>query len=335
MEEQGPPEVLRLKDVADPSPVDDEVVIRVKAAGLNRIDIWIRSGLYKLELPRIIGVDVAGVVEKAGPRVSSVNVGDRVVVDPALYDDECRFCKRGWTAMCEKHRMVGFHVDGGYAELVKVPARNVYHIPSGVGFEEAAAIPVNFLTVWHNLFVRARVEAGDYVLVVGAGSGIGYAAIQLAKLAGATVITTVGDEWKAQKARELGADYVINRKKENVAERVNEITNGRGVDLVFEHAGQAMWDAAVKSLRPGGTMVFCGATTGDTTQINIRLLYRKQLNLHGAYAWNRDAMEKVLQLFAERKLKAVVDSVMPLEDAVKAHKRMENSEHFGKIILRP
>ena len=337
LERQGGPEVLEVKEVKDPEAGPYDVLIRVKAIGVNRIDIWIRSGLYKVELPRIIGVDAAGVVEELGRGAEEYGLspGDRVVVDPAVYDDKCSYCAIGYTSLCENHKLLGFSLDGTYAELLKIPTRNVHKIPDNLSFEEAAAIPVNFLTAWHSLFYRAKVKAGDTVLVVGAGSGIGYAAIQLAKLAGASVVTTVGEDWKAEKAREVGADYVINRKKEDIAQRVMEFTEGRGVDVVFEHAGKDMWEQAIKSLKPGGTIVFCGATTGDTTQVNIRYLYRRQLNLLGAYGWNRDALPKLLELFRQKKLRVVIDSVMKLEEAPQAHRRMENSQHFGKIILIP
>ncbi len=337
LEEQGDPEVLKVKEVEDPEPGPSEVLIRVKAIGVNRIDIWIRSGLYKVELPRIIGVDAAGVVEKVGKEAEKLGIaqGDRVVVDPALYDDTCSYCASGFTSLCENHKLLGFNATGTYAELLKIPARNVYKIPENLSFEEAAAIPVNFLTSWHCLFYRSKVRTGDYVLIVGGGSGIGYAAIQFAKLAGATVITTVGDDWKIGKAIEVGADYVINRRRESIVKKVMEYTEGRGVDLVFEHAGRAVWEDMLKAVKPGGSMVFCGATTGDTAEVNIRYLYRRQINLLGSYGWNRDAMPKVLSLFKQKRLKTVIDSVMKLEEAHEAHRRMENSQHFGKIILIP
>lgn len=337
LEKPGEPEVLAVKEVSDPEVGGSEVLIRVKAIGVNRIDIWVRSGVYKVELPRIIGVDAAGVVEKVGREAEQLGIspGDRVVVDPALYDDVCSYCASGFTSLCENHKLLGFNTTGTYAELLKIPARNVYRIPENLSFEEAAAIPVNFLTSWHALFYRGRVKAGDYVLVVGGGSGVGYAATQLAKLAGATVITTVGDEWKIEKAREVGADYVINRRKEDVVQKVMEYTDGKGVDLVFEHAGRAVWSYVLNVVKPGGSMVFCGATTGDAAEVNIRHLYRRQINLIGSYGWNRDAMHKVINLFKQKRLKTVIDSVMKLEEAPEAHRRMENSRHFGKIILTP
>ena len=335
LEKTGGPDVLRLKDVDDKKPGRGEVLIRVKAAGVNRIDIWIRSGKYPVTLPRIIGVDASGVVERVGEDVKNLAEGDRVVVDPVFYDDVCRYCTRGQTSLCENTKLLGFQVDGSYAEYVVAPSKSVYRLPSGIEFEEAAAIPVNFLTAWHNLFTRANITVGDYVLIVGGGSGVGYAAIQLAKLAGATVITTVGDDWKVEKAREVGADYVINRRKEDVGERVREITGGAGVDLVFEHAGTEMWKRVLETLRPGGVMVFCGATTGEVVEVNIRSLYRRQISLVGAYTWDKGTMSKILSLFERGKLKAVIDSVMKLEDAPEAHRRMEENRHFGKIILKP
>jgi len=336
IERQGEPDVMQVKEVEDPKPAVGEALVRIEAIGVNRIDIWIRSGLYKVQLPRIIGVDASGVIERIeGGEEYGLAAGDRVVIDPAIYDNTCPYCAIGYTSLCENHKLLGFNVDGTYAELLKIPARNLHKIPDNVSFEEAAAIPVNFLTAWHSLFYRASVKPGHRVLVIGGGSGIGYAAIQLAKLAGATVITTVGDDWKETKAREVGADYVINRRKQKVSEKVMEYTDGKGVDLIFEHSGKEIWSEALNSLKPGGTMVFCGATTGDTVEINIRQIYRRQFNLLGSYGWNRDTLPKILSLFRERKLRVVIDSVYKLEDAAEAHRKMQENKHFGKIILKP
>jgi len=335
LEEYGPAENLEPKEVADPEPQAGEVLVRVKAAGLNRIDIWVRSGVYKTDLPRILGLDISGVVEETAGGVTSVSAGDAVVVNPDISCGECRFCIQGWESLCERMRMLGVQLDGGYAELTRVPARNVHRMPEGISFEEAAALPVNYFTSWHALMTRTQVKPGQYLLVVGAGSGVGTAAIQMGKLAGATVISTVGEEWKEEKAKELGSDFVVNRRKQDIVEAVMTITEGKGVDVVFEHAGQAAWEAALRCLRPGGSMVFLGATTGDTVQLNIRGIYRRQLNLLGCYGWNRSEVAPVLSLAAEGRLKPVIDSVFPLSEASKAHVKMEKDQHFGKMVLRP
>ncbi|MEM4316335.1 MAG: zinc-binding dehydrogenase [Nitrososphaerota archaeon] len=334
LDRYGPADVLVERDVVEPKVGEDDVLVRVRAAGVNRLDIWIRSGVYTTELPRILGSEASGVVEAVGDRVSTVSVGDRVFINPALTDGTCSQCIRGYDSLCENLRLVGFGSDGCYAEMVKVPARNIHKIPEELSFEDSAAITVNYLTAWHCLVTRAGIEYGQTVLVVGAGSGIGGAAVQISKLFGATVIATVGDEWKKARAREIGADHVANRRTENIVEEVRRVTGGLGVDLVFEHAGEKMWNDALKSLRPGGVMVFCGATSGDEGRLSIRYAYRRQLRLIGSYSWNRYEIDRVLRLFESGRLRPVIDSIFPLKDAAKAHVRMERDEHFGKILLR-
>lgn len=335
LREHGGPDVLRVEEVSTPSPAKDQVLVKVRATGVNRIDVWIRSGLYKLELPRIIGVDVAGEVYDTGPLATKFSKGERVIIMPALVDRTCSYCEIGWESLCDNFRLLGMHADGGYAEFVTVPEGNIYKIPHGVKFEEAACIPVNFITAWHMLVTRAGVEAGMTVLVLAGSSGIGSAAIQICKLWGATVITTVGDDWKVKKAEELGADYVINRKKQDYLKEVMEITGKKGVDIVFEHVGSATWDSSLKTLKKGGTLVIAGATTGSEAKIDIRYLYRRQLNVLGSYLGNFSEFRKILELFAKKKLKAVIDSEYSMSKVSEAHKRMESNAHFGKMIIKP
>ena len=335
LREFGGPEVLRPGDFPYPEPGPGEVVVRVRAAGVNHIDIWTRIGRYPTSLPHIIGADVAGEVAEVGDGVESVKKGDRVVIYPLKTCGRCSYCLSGRDSLCPNSKLLGLHLKGGYAEYVKVYEDMVFKIPGDVGFREAAAIPVNWITAWHMLFTRASLGPGDTILVIGGGSGIGYAAIELAKLVGAKVITTVGADWKVEKAKAIGADHVINRKKEDILETVMSLTDGEGVDLVFEHAGAAVWDKAVKSLKRGGTMVFAGATTGDEVKLSIRSLYRPQLNLHGAFLGHRSEFLKLLKLLDEGAIKPVIDSVYKLKDAAEAHRRMEASLHFGKIILEP
>lgn len=335
MERQGSPEVLTLRDVEVPRIGEDEVLVRVEAAGVNRLDIWVRSGVYRVELPRILGSEAAGTVAEVGGKVPHVSVGDKVFIDPALIDNSCRPCIQGRQSLCENLKLVGFGADGCYAEYVKVPAGNVLPIPPGWGVEEAAALAVNYFTAWHCLITRAGLHPGHTVLVVGGGSGVGVAAIQISKLLGAEVIALVGEDWKRDKARGLGADHVINRRRENVVEEVLKITGGSGVDIVFEHAGEKIWEAALKSLRPGGTMVFFGATSGDEGRLSIRYAYRRQLNLLGSYSWDKKDVFNTLQMLERGRLRPVIDMVYPLADVSKSHIRMEKDEHFGKIILKP
>jgi NADPH:quinone reductase-like Zn-dependent oxidoreductase len=335
VEQPGPPDVLKSVDIPEPAPKRGEAVVRVAAAGMNRIDIWVRSGVYKVSLPRIIGADAAGVVEEVGEDVTSVSRGDRVLVDPAIKCGRCRFCLMGMDSSCENLVLLGHGKDGTYAEKIAVPASNLYPVPSGLEMHEAAAIMVNYMTVWHAAVTRAGLRPGSTVLVVGAGSGVGVAAIQLCKLFGCTVISTVGEDWKEQQAYRLGADHVINRKKRRVGEAVAELTKGKGVDLVIEHAGAAIWDEAVKSLSPSGRMVYFGATSGEVAPVNIRHTYRREISLIGSYNWCRSEVPHVLQLFEKGLIKPVISKTFKLSEAVEAHRLMESDNFFGKIILLP
>lgn len=333
LEEFGGPEKLVYTDYPDPRVGDDEILVRVEACGVNHIDIWIRTGTYKVPLPHVIGTDVAGEVSAVGRRVENVNVGHKVVLAPNIACGTCKYCLRGFDSACERLTLLGNQVDGGYAEYVKAPSRNAFLMPKNLTFEQAASIPVNFATSWHMLVTRANIRPGMNVLVIGAGSGVGVAAIQIAKLAGAHVLTTVGADWKREKAKELGADHVINRKTDDVAAEAKRFTDGKGVDIVFEHVGTEIWDKCVKSLAPTGVLVTCGATSGTLGQIDIRYLYRNQLSIVGSYSWNKSEFAEVLKLFEAGKLRPVIDSVIGLEKAAEAHRRMESSMHFGKIIL--
>jgi NADPH:quinone reductase-like Zn-dependent oxidoreductase len=256
-----------------------------------------------------------------------------VVVAPGLSCGRCPRCLAGDDNLCRDYKILGFQVDGGYAEYVVVPAQNLLPKPGGLSFEEAAAVPLTFLTAWNMLVQLGRVRAGEWVLVIGGGSGVGSAAIQIAKLHGARVVATVGASWKAEKARELGADEVVYHTEPEFHRRVWELTGG--IDLVVEHAGAKVWPSCLKSLKRGGRMVFCGATTGREVSLDIRPLYVKQIRLLGAYMGRRETLHTILPLVAERRLRAVIDKVYPLEAAAEAHRRMEQRQHFGKIVLTP
>ncbi|MCS6783750.1 MAG: zinc-binding dehydrogenase [Candidatus Caldarchaeum sp.] len=335
VEKPGGPEVLKPVDVDEKTPRRNEALVKLEAVGMNRIDIWIRSGLYKVSLPRIIGADGAGVVEAVGEDVTNVAAGDRVLIDPAITCGRCRFCLRGFDSLCENHRLLGHGIDGTYAEKIVVPAINLHHVPRELSTVQAACIMVNYATIWHALVTRAGLAPGSTVLVIGAGSGVGVAAVQMCKLFGCTVVATVGDDWKAEKAYRIGADYVVNRRKRSISEAVNEYTGGRGVDLVVEHAGQAVWDEAVKSLSPGGKLVYLGATSGESAAINIRYTYRRQHSFIGSYGWNKHEIPHVIQLFDKGLLRPIIHTTYPLTEAAEAHRLMESDNFFGKIILIP
>lgn len=335
--EHGGPEVLRLEYVPDPSPRPDEVLVQVRACALNHLDLWNRSGRPRpaVALPRILGSDIAGVVVAAGELIQHVAPGDEVIVSPGVSCGRCRYCLRGDDNMCPHYSIIGMGRDGGYAQFVAVPAVNVLPKPSNLTFVEAAAIPLVFLTAWHMLRTRARLEPGETVLVWGAGSGVGSAAIQIAKLLGATVIAATGGPRKAARARELGADEVIDYKTEDVLRQVRSLTGGRGVDVVFEHVGQATWDTSIKALRTGGRLVTCGNTTGWQAQTDLRYIFARQLAILGSYMGSKAELPEILPWIESGRLRPVVHAVLPLADAARAHAILEAGEQFGKVVLEP
>jgi NADPH:quinone reductase-like Zn-dependent oxidoreductase len=333
LHEFGGPEVLRYEDIPDAEPRKDQVLIRVKACALNHLDIWVRKGLPGVKLPHILGSDIAGEIVAVGEYVTAFNVGQRVVLAPMHFCNHCAKCVAGLQNECPDFTVLGNAVDGGNCELIAVPAVNVIPIPDGLDFVQAASVPLVFLTAWHMLVGRAGIRPGQTVLVLGAGSGVGIAAIQIAKLFHGRVITTAGDENKLEKARALGADHGIDHYKQKISQEVRKITDKQGVDIVVEHVGAATWDESVKSLKPGGTIVTCGATTGPNVGFDLRFLFSRQLNLLGSYMGTMGELHEVLrQIFAGR-LKPIVDRTFALKDARAAHEYLEASQMFGKVVL--
>jgi NADPH:quinone reductase-like Zn-dependent oxidoreductase len=333
LHEFGGPEVLRYEGIPDAEPRKDQVLIRVKACALNHLDIWVRKGLPGVKLPHILGSDIAGEIVAVGEYVTAFNVGQRVVLAPMHFCNHCAKCVAGLQNECPDFTVLGNAVDGGNCELIAVPAVNVIPIPDGLDFVQAASVPLVFLTAWHMLVGRAGIRPGQTVLVLGAGSGVGIAAIQIAKLFHARVITTAGDESKLEKARALGADHGIDHYKQKISQEVRKITDKQGVDIVVEHVGAATWDESVKSLKPGGTIVTCGATTGPNVGFDLRFLFSRQLNLLGSYMGTMGELHEVLrQIFAGR-LKPIVDRTFALKDARAAHEYLEASQMFGKVVL--
>jgi NADPH:quinone reductase-like Zn-dependent oxidoreductase len=332
----GGPGVLQYTEVPAPQPGPTEVRVAVRACALNHLDLWVRRGLpgAQLALPLIPGSDIAGEVAEAGARVTRVHSGDKVVLAPGVSCGQCAACAAGHDNQCRKYTMLGYGFPGGCAEFVVVPEANVLPMPAGLSFEEAAAVPLVFLTAWHMLIARAQLQTGEEVLVLGAGSGVGSAAIQIAKLAGARVIATAGSRAKLDQARQLGADEVIHHGEQKIADEVKRLTGKRGVDVVFEHVGTATWEQSVLSLATGGRLVTCGATTGFAAQLDLRYLFVRQLTLLGSYMGSRGELYTVLKLVGEKRLRPVVDRVFPLAEAAKAHERLEQREQFGKIVLR-
>lgn len=333
--EHGGPEKLSYEDMPRPVIGAEEVLVRVKACALNHLDIWIRQGnpAYQMPLPHISGSDIAGVVEEVGGDATGVNVGDRVFVSPGLSCWRCEFCLAGRDNFCRTYSLIGAMTHGGYAEYVTVPFRNVLPIPENLSFEQAASFPLVSVTASHMLFERARLQHGETVLVMGGGSGVGSMAVQLAKLAGARVMTTVGSDEKIPKAVVLGADAVINHTNEHVAERVKLLTEGKGVDVVIEHIGPQVWETCLQALSKGGRLVTCGATTGAEVKLDLRAAFSRQLTIKGSYMGTRAELVKAAELMGQKRLIPVVDRTFPLKEAKAAQELMLSRKFFGKIVL--
>jgi NADPH:quinone reductase-like Zn-dependent oxidoreductase len=296
----------------------------------------VRRGLpgVPIPLPHIPGSDVAGEIAQIGSDVTTVKVGQKVVLAPGVSCGKCPACVSGLDNRCRYFTNLGYMIDGGCAEFVRVPEVNCLPYPENLSFEEAAAVPLVFQTAWHMLVGRAQLQPGEDVLILGASSGVGSAAIQIAKFFGARVITTAGTDEKLQKAKQLGADHGINHKSQKIREEVRRITNKRGVDVVFEHVGTATWDESIASLAPIGRLVTCGATTGFDAKIDLRFLFSRQLSLLGSYMGTKSELHTVMKLVAAGRLKPVVDRVFPLAQAAAAHAYLESSSQFGKVVLR-
>ncbi len=331
----GGTEVLTYEDIPDPQLRKDQVLVRVKACSLNHLDVWVRKGLPGIKLPHILGSDVAGEIAEIGEYVTGFRPGQRVLVAPMHFCEHCPKCLAGLQNQCREFTVLGNAVDGGNCELIAVPEANVIPIRDSLDFNEAASVPLVFVTAWHMLVGLAGVRPGQTVLVLGASSGVGIAAIQIAKLFHCRVITTAGNEQKLERARTLGADYGIDHYKQKISEEVRKITNKEGVDIVVEHVGVATWDESMRSLKTAGTLVTCGATTGPNVAIDLRHLFARQLRLLGSYMGTMAELHEVLgHVFAGR-LKPVVDRVFPMSEIRAAHEYLEKSQMFGKVIVNP
>lgn len=335
--EHGGPEVLRYEEAPDPVAGPHQVLVRVRACALNRLDLAVRRGIpgQKIPMPHILGSDVAGEVAAVGPGCARVKTGDRVLLAPAQSCRQCRHCLDGQDNCCRHYTLLGYFIDGGNAEYVAVPEVYAIPAPAGLSWEEAAAVPLVFLTAWHMLVGRARIRPGEEVLVLAAASGVGSAAIQIAKLHRCRVIATAGGEEKLARARQLGADEVIDHYAQNITEEVKRLTGKRGVDVVFEHVGAATWDHSVASLARFGRLVTCGATTGGPAGVDIRHIFWKQLSLLGSFMGTLGELHEVLGYIGRGELRAVVDTVFPLAELRAAHERLENKQQFGKVVVIP
>jgi NADPH:quinone reductase-like Zn-dependent oxidoreductase len=329
----GDPAVLVYEDAPDPSPAPGRAIVRVRACALNHLDLWQRRGLerVRIPLPHISGSDISGEVVDGG---GALPAGTRVMVHPGLFCGKCARCQEGRDNECPFFTVLGYLSDGGYAELVSVPAGNLVPIPDHVDFVAAAAFPLTFLTAWHMLMTRAALRPGEVVLVLAGGSGVGQAAIQIAKLHGATVLATSAPE-KFEQARALGAEDVFDHYSGDFSQAVRAATRGRGADVVIEHVGEATWERSVRSLARSGRLVTCGATTGPNGGLNLQHLFAKQLSILGSYLGRRAELSEAAPVFFEGRLRPVIDEVLPLSDARKAHERLEAGRQFGKIVLTP
>lgn len=332
--QHGDPSVIRYEDAPDPLPSPGRAIVRVRACALNHLDLWQRRGLdrVRIPLPHISGSDVAGEVADSGG--GAVPAGARVMVQPGLACGACDDCRAGRDNLCPSYDVLGLLSDGGYAELVSVPVENLIPIPDHVSFTDAAAFPLTFVTAWHMLVTLGGVKAGDTVLVLAGGSGVGQAAIQIARVFGARVMATCGPA-KLDRTRALGADEVFDHYAGDYSQWVRVLTRGRGVDIVVEHVGQATWDRSVRSLARGGRLVTCGATTGHRAQLDIRHLFARQLRLIGSYMGEKRELLAAAPLFFDGRLRPVIDEVRPLAEAATAHARLEAGQQFGKIVLAP
>jgi NADPH:quinone reductase-like Zn-dependent oxidoreductase len=326
---------IKIGDMPIPEITESEVLLRVKAFSLNHLDIWVMDGKYPVQipLPHIFGTDASGIVEKVGKNSRHIKSGDEVIVFPGLSCGHCERCMSGHDNECNNFSLIGVINNGASAEYVKAPGRNIFKKPEGLTFEEAAGIGVTYTTAWNSLVLRAKIKQGDTLLIHAAGSGAGTALIQVAKLYNAVVITTVGDDWKAEKARALGAEYVINHKKEDVAEAVKKITKGELADIAVDHVGAATFNKSLSCLKRGGRLVTFGATSGDEVPISLRYLFGKNISIHGVYVGPKAAVFQYLDLFPN-KLKTVVDSVFEFKDAQKAYEKLLSRQFFGKIVVK-
>ncbi|HXH09405.1 MAG TPA: zinc-binding dehydrogenase [Alphaproteobacteria bacterium] len=335
--EHGGIDKLTHGEVPDPVPDANEVLVRVRACGVNYIDLWVRRGLPFLRIPYpfVLGQEVAGEVVAVGPAVKGLAIGTRVLIHPGLSCGRCEACASGRDHHCEDYQLLGKNVPGGYADLIKIPDTNVLPLPASVAWEDAVGLPNSFCTAWNMVYETAKLQPGEWILIHAGGSGIGSAAIQLAKLVGANIITTASSDDKLARAQALGAQHLINYKEHDFLHRVRRITNRRGVDVVIEHIGEDVWERSLLCLARGGRLVTCGATSGYLPKLNLRYVFFRNLQILGVTSASKGVLCKVLTLLEQGQISPVVNRVLPLADARQAHQLLEERQVFGKLVLRP
>ncbi|WP_114313001.1 zinc-binding dehydrogenase [Thermus caldifontis] len=336
MEARGGPEVLKVAEMPTPEPGPKEVRIRVKAAALNHLDIWVRKGVAspKLPLPHILGADASGVVDAVGPGVTGFAPGDEVVVNPGLSCSHCERCLAGEDNLCAKYEILGEHRFGAYAEYLVVPEVNLLKKPQNLSFEEAAAIPLTFLTAWQMVVDKLQVRPGEDVLVMAAGSGVSVAAIQIAKLFGARVIATAGSEEKLRKAKELGADETVNYTHPDWPKEVRRLTGGKGADKVVDHTGALYFEGVIRATANGGRIAIAGASSGYEGTLPFAHVFFRQLSILGSTMGSKSRLFPILRFVEQGKLRPVVGQVLPLEEAAEGHRLLEERRIFGKVVLQ-
>ncbi len=339
MTEHGGTDVLQYGDMPEPEIGPNDVKVRVHAASLNRLDVYTRAGVRgtrrrNFDSPHILGGDAAGEIAEVGPEVRGREIGQRVVVNPRMTCNQCRWCASGEDEFCESSGMLGSSRSGSYAEYVSVPATSAVLIPDGLSFEEAATLPTVYLPCWSILVRRGALKSWETAMILSASAGVGTAGIQVAKnVIGATVITTTSTDEKAAQASELGADHVINYSSEDIAERVREITDGRGVDVVLDHVGADFWPAATRSLAMGGRYGICGVTTGYRAELQMGAMFTRYQTVFGVFMGRKEDMRQIVQMAGNGTIRGIIHETFPLEEAGKAHETMESRNFFGKLVL--
>ncbi len=333
----GGPDVLELTDLPVPEPGPGQVRVAVRAVGLNHLDLWVRRGgpAFHLEYPHRLGSDVAGIIDLVGPGVDDLASGTRVVVSPGLSCGVCRACLSGRDNLCPRYGILGETRSGGYCQFLVVPRQNIAPFPGELSFPEAATSLLTFLTAWQMVARKAQVRPGETVLVQGAGSGVGVAALQIAKLFGARVIATAGSDAKLERLRQLGADEVINYQTQDFVAEIKGFTDRRGVDVVIEHVGGETFASSIKATASGGRIVTCGATAGPKPAIDLRHVFFRQIAILGSTMGSKGDLLEVLGHVAAGRLRPVVDRVLPLSEAAEAHRLLESRQVFGKLALEP
>ena len=340
IEAHGGPEVLTYGERPEPVIEPYEVKVRVRACSLNRLDLYTRAGAQgtrrEFPPPLVLGGDSAGDIVEVGSQVQGLKIGDRVMVNPRTSCGQCHYCLAGEADLCSSAAMLGTAADGSYAEYVKLPASNANPIASHVSYEEAAAVPTTFLPVWNILVRRARLKPWETVLVLSASAGVGSAAIQVAKnVVGAKVIATTSTDGKAAKAKELGADEVINYTQEDITQRVRELTSGEGVDVVVDHVGAEFFQAAYDSLKTGGRYGICGVPSGHRAELHMGRMFTRHLTVFGVFMGSKEEMREIVGMLDRGKIKPAIHQVFPLEHAAESHRTMEERNFFGKLVLKP